>query len=116
VKEKALKIQEAGERIIDFCAGWSELEGSWEQRYALEHYAAHLAASKRHERAGELIKLLYDKPYATAQKKVLKNFNATALLYRQSLLKASEEQLWDDQLEAALNLVDLHYEEANDAP
>jgi hypothetical protein len=116
VKEKALKVQEAGERIIDFCAGWRELEGSWEQRYALEHYAAHLAESKRHERAGELIKLLYDKPYATSQKKVLKNFNATAVLYRQSLLKASEQQLWDDQLEAALNLVDLHYEEANDAP
>jgi hypothetical protein len=116
VKEKALKVQEAGERIIDFCAGWRELEGSWEQRYALEHYAAHLAESKRHERAGELIKLLYDKPYASAQKKVLKNFNATALLYRQSLLKASEQQLWDDQLEAALSLVDLHYEEANDAP
>jgi hypothetical protein len=44
---------------------------------------------------------LYDKPYAIAQKKVLKNFNATALLYRQSLLKASEQLLWDDQLEAA---------------
>jgi hypothetical protein len=54
--------------------------------------------------------------YTDTQKKVLRQFDATKKLYQLSLLKANELKIYDLQLEAALNLVDLKYEEENDAP
>ncbi len=116
VKEKAMKVNDAVERIIDFCSTWRELEGTWEQRYALQHYAAHAAASAREARATELLTLPGNSAYIETQKKVLKQFDATKELYRLCLLKASHLKQYDRQLEAALCLVDLKYEEANDAP
>jgi len=116
VKEKALKVRDAMERIIDFCATWRELEGTWEQRYALQHYAAHAAVSAREARATELLTLPGNTAYIETQKKVLKQFDSTKELYRLCLLKANEMKQYDRQLEAALCLVDLKYEEANDAP
>jgi tetratricopeptide (TPR) repeat protein len=116
VKEKGSKMIEAAERIIDFCSGWKGLEGSWEQRYALEHYAVHLKESKKELRAEILFQLIYDNSYTSAQKKVLKGFDASNELYRIALKKSCELKRGDDMLEAALCLVDLKYEEANDAP
>ena len=116
VKEKALKVTEATERILDFCSTWKDLEGSREQRYALEHFALHLYENKKIARHTELLNLIHNEAYTTAQKQVLKQFNATKDLYQLNLKKASELQLYDAQLEAALCLVDLKYEEANDAP
>ncbi|MDP4596320.1 MAG: NACHT domain-containing protein, partial [Crocinitomicaceae bacterium] len=115
-KEKTQRVSEATERILDFCSTWTHLEGSWEQRYALQHYAAHAFESKREARATELLVLLGETAYADTQKKVLKQFDATKELFRLGLLKASELKQYDQQLAAALSLVDLKYEEANDAP
>ncbi len=116
VKEHAREVSEAQQRIIAFCAGWKELKGDWEQRYALEHYAAHLHESAKEQHGETLLKLMYDTEYQATQKKVLRGFEATNALFRLSLLKASDVKRYDDQLEAALCLVDLKYEEANDAP
>jgi hypothetical protein len=116
LKEKTLKITDASERIIDFCATWQELEGSWEQRYCLEHYATHLNESKKELHHKELLALFQNEAYARTQKKVLKQFDATKKLYQLALLKAGEINDNDLQLEAALKLVDLKYEEANDVP
>jgi hypothetical protein len=116
IKEKGASVREAAERIIDFCEGWNELEGTWEQRYALEHYAAHLGDSKKELRVETLSKLIYDHGYRATQKKVLKGFDASNEMYRIALKKSSELKREDDMLEAALCLVDLKYEEANDAP
>ena len=116
VKEKRKEVQDAAERIIDFCAAWQELEGSWEQRYALEHYASHLYESPKKQHGDLLLKLMYNSAYNAAQKHVLRGFDATQTLYQRALLKASETERYDEQLEAALCLVDLKYEEANDAP
>jgi hypothetical protein len=116
VKEKALKVNEASYRIIDFCSSWKDLQGQWEQRYALEHYAAHLFESKKEIHTEQLLKLICDSEFQTTQKKVLRGFEASNALFRLALLKASEVQRFDEQLEAGLCLVDLKYEEANDAP
>ena len=116
MREKANEVNDAAERIIDFCAGWNDLENSWEQSYALEHYAAHLSSSKKKIRVETLLKLLYDKSYVETQKQILKGFDATRRMYHQAMIKATELQRYDDQLEAALCLVDLKYEEDNDAP
>jgi len=116
VKEKAKEVSDATERILDFCASWESLEGTWEQRYALEHYALHLSESKKAARAGELKQLLQNTPYISTQQKVLKQFDASRDLARIGLLKATEWKQYDVQLECALQLVDLKYNEANDAP
>jgi hypothetical protein len=115
-REKPLEVADAAERIMDFCAGWRALEGSWEQRYALEHWAAHLAESNKEKRTATLLELVYDTAYAAAQKQVLKGFDASRRLYRYALQQASVLQRHNEQLEAALCLVDLKYEEGNDAP
>jgi len=116
IKEKTQRVSEATERILDFCSTWRELEGTWEQRYALQHYAAHAFESKREVRATELLALIGNTAYTENQKKVLKQFDATRELFRLCLLKASALQQFENQLSAALSLVDLKYEEANDAP
>jgi len=116
VKEKAKQVNDAAERILDFCASWDTLEGTWEQRYALEHYASHLSESKKEVRAKELWGMLENSKYKETQKKVLKHYDASRDLARIGLLKASELKQFDLQLEYALQLVDIKYEEANDAP
>ena len=116
VKEKTLKVSEAKQRIIEFCGRWKELDGQWEQRYVLEHYASHLHESIKDHHSELLLKLIYDTDFQTTQKKVLRGFEATNTLFRLALLKASDLKRFDEQLEAGLCLVDLKYEEANDAP
>ncbi len=116
LREKPLKITETNEHIIDYCVTWQELEGSWEQRYCLEHYATHLNESKKEARKKELLALFQNEAYTSTQKKVLKQFDATKKLYQLGLKKAGEIKENAAQLEAALCLVDLKHEEANDAP
>ena len=116
IKEKTLKVSEAKQRITEFCGRWKEFEGQWEQRYVLEHYASHLHESIKEHHSELLLKLIYDTDFQTTQKKVLRGFEATNTLFRLALLKASDIKRFDEQLEAGLCLVDLKYEEANDAP
>ena len=116
VKEKAKEVSDAAGRIIDFCNTWQELEGSWEQRYPLENYASHLFESKQGAHHETLMDLIYDEAFANEQMKVLKSFDASNRLFLLALLKASDLNKEDQMLEAALCLVDLKYEEANDAP
>lgn len=115
VKHNSKEIQEATERLIVFCSTWRELSGTWEQRYALEHYAIHLAESKKANRIMQLVVLAEDTEYTTTQKHVLKQYNATQKLYRIVLDQANSTKDYDNQLKAALLLIDLNYEEQNDA-
>jgi hypothetical protein len=116
IREFAKEVQDASYRIIDFCSRWYEFEGSWEQRYALEHYAFHLSASGKAQHHETLLNLITSQPFTATQKKVLKNFEATKRLFQLALMKSIEFQKEDLILESALQLVDLKYEEANDAP
>ena len=116
VRENQKQISDATDRIINFCINWKELSGTWEQCYALEHLAVHLSESKKADHHELLLELIYDQNYVTQQKKILKKFDSSAQLFQLGLLKASELDKFDFTLESALCLVDLHYEEANDAP
>ena len=116
VKEEAKEVRDASDRIIDFCATWKELEGNWEQRYALEHYATQLSESKKAQHHEVLMNLIYNEEYASEQIKTLKSFDSSNRLFQLTLLKASELKKEEHVLEAALCLVDLKYEEANDTP
>ena len=116
MKEHTREVKAAQQRIISFCGTWKELEGTWEQRYALEHCAVHLNESAIEQHGADLLKLIYDKEYHTTQKRVLQGFDASIALFRTALLKASEVKRFDELLEAGLSLVDLKYEEGNDGP
>ena len=116
VKEKAKEVRDASDRIIAFCDTWQELEGNWEQCYALEHYATHLSESKKAQHHEVLMNLIYDEEYAREQIKTLKSFDSSNRLFQLTLLKASELKKEEHLLEAALCLIDLRYDEANDAP
>jgi len=115
-REKAFKTNEAKEQIINFCGTWKELDGSWEQRYTLEHYASHLSESNKATNHETLLKLIYNNEYTNTQKKVLRHFNASNRLMQLALLKSGEVKNPETMLEAAMCLVDLKYEEAYDAP
>jgi len=72
VELKTKEVNDAAERILNFCAGWQELEGTWEQRYALEHYALHLSESKKRKKDRGVAKLadeypLHSNPTKSAQ-------------------------------------------------
>jgi len=115
-KEKSFKITEANEQIINYCASWKELEGNWEQRYALEFYADHLCESQKAIHHETLLKLIEDKAFLHTQKEVLRHFKASNKLMQLAIEKSAELKNQDTLLEAALCLVDLKYEEDNDAP
>ncbi len=116
VKEKKSQVNDASERIIDFCSSWKSCDGLWEQRYPLEYYSEHLADSKKEERTERLIRLIYDEDFIKTQQNILEHYGATSNLYKNALQKASDLKRYDDAHEAALCLIDLKYEEANDAP
>jgi len=116
MEKRKLEIQEAEDRILDFCASWEDLEGTYEQRYALQHYASHLIESKKSKRKQELLQLLNNKSYIQTQKQVLRQFEATRSLLQIGLAEACKQKNCDIQLETALSLVDLEYEETNEAP
>jgi hypothetical protein len=116
IEKRKLEVQEAEERILDFCATWEELEGTYEQLYSLQHYASHLIESKKSKRKAELIQLVRNKTYIEIQKKVLRQFDSTKTLLQLGLTLACKQKNWDIQLETALSLVDVKYEEANEAP
>jgi hypothetical protein len=114
IEKRKLEVQEAEERILDFCSIWEELEGTYEQHYALQHYASHLIESQKSKRKQELFHLLNNKSYIQTQKKVLRQFESTRTLLQIGLIEANEQKNWEAQLETALCLVDLKYDEAND--
>ena len=111
VKEKIKEVNDAAGRIIDFCATWQELEGSWEQRYALKHFSTHLYEAKTEKNIVLLLNLLYDKNYYLAQIEVLKEFNATRLLFEHSLKTAAKLGYKEKVLYAAEKLKELHFSE-----
>lgn len=114
LKEKKEEVEEAQERIIEFCSKWEELEGSASQHYTLQHYAPHLKESSKSKRKQELLQLLNKKAYIKTQKQVLRQFISTKNLLQLGLEEACKQKNWEVQLETALSLVDLKYEEAND--
>lgn len=116
LKEKKSQVNDASERIIDFCSSWKLYDALWEQRYPLEYYSEHLADSKKQGRSEDLISLIYDKEFIKTQQNILEHYGATANLYKNALQKASDLGRNENVYEAALCLIDLKYEEENDAP
>ena len=115
VKTKATAIKQAETKILDYCSKWNELAGTWEQRYTLQHYVKHLCKNSSKENINILLALGKNTAYTNLQKKVLRNFDATKELYKNILTTCIENNKNEEAINASLALVDIKYEEKNDA-
>ena len=115
LKNKTSEIRSAEKKILAFCTHWKEYQGDWEQRYALQHYVKHLCCNITEEKLSILFQLCKDTSYIQTQKKVLRGFDATKELYKNAITSSIDKGQNEEVIIAALGLVDLSYEEQNDA-
>jgi translation initiation factor 1 (eIF-1/SUI1) len=109
------ELKRAETKLLEFCSTWNTLQHTFEQRYALQYYTSHLTQSSTEQSILTLLNLSKDKAYTDTQKKVLRDFVATKQLYQEIIHHTIKTASTDEALEAALALVDLKYEEQNDA-
>lgn len=109
------ELKRAEAKLLEFCSTWNTLQHTFEQRYALQHYTSHLTQNSSEHTILTLINLSKNKAYTDTQKNVLRGFTATKQLYQDIIHHTIKLARTDDALEAALALVDLKYEEQNDA-
>ena len=78
------KIQDAEQKIIKFCSEWEKLNGKWEQKYSMMHYAKHLtnAIEKEILLPDELYRLADDNAYKKQQIKATNIYSHTFDLIR----------------------------------
>ena len=112
------QLGEINSRVIKSCndALNRQLKDEWE-RYALEFLSAHLVmpSLENNNRGNELKELAYSTTYWNRQIEVSKGFDWSKRLLNDMMFWASKND--DDQvIECALNKVDLHHMEQNDAP
>lgn len=112
------QLRDINNRLIIACndALTRRLNDEWE-RYALEYLSAHLLQPSldTKERGSELKALAYNTNHWNRQIEVSKDFDWSKRLLNDMMLWASKYD--DDQvIECALNKVDLHHMEQNDAP
>jgi tetratricopeptide (TPR) repeat protein len=112
------QLGENNSRVIKSCndALTRQLNDEWE-RYALEFLSAHLVmpSLENNNRGNELKELAYNTTYWNRQIEVSKGFDWSKRLLNDMMFWASKYD--DDQvIECALNKVDLHHMEQNDAP
>ncbi|MGR6087728.1 MAG: hypothetical protein ACU4F9_06115 [Arcticibacter sp.] len=109
---------EVNNRIISY--GQSsinqKLGDEWE-RYSLEHLSTHLLniALLNKEEGGSLKELAYNTAHWNRQIEISKGFDWSKKMLNEMMLWASKYDD-DEVIECALNKVDLHHQEQNDAP
>ena len=113
-QDRSREIAKAEQKIIDFCSRWHELENTFEQRYALDHYATHLAVQQSDLHHKILLSLTKNKEYTAVQKKVLRKFDPSFRLYQFGIDTAVKNNWNNDAIDCGLAIVDLKYEEQND--
>ena len=109
------EIKRAETKLLDFCSTWNSIYNTFEQRYTLQHYTTHLSKKCTEQSMLTLINLSKNKQYTDTQKKVLRGFTSSKQLYQDAVYTALKISSTDEALEAALALVDIKYDEQNDA-
>jgi len=105
-------------KIISLCqAALNQRKGDEKEIYALEHLPSHLIIpAMHHEQDGiNFKKLVYDTGYWNRQLEISKGFDWTKKMLNLAMGWAAKQNT-DELIECALNKVDLHYMEQNDAP
>ncbi|NBV30822.1 MAG: hypothetical protein EBR98_04615, partial [Chitinophagaceae bacterium] len=116
-KISAHYFKKCNERIIHQCqmALQAKAAEDWE-RYALEHLSSHLLIQAMESKDATALKALaYDTSHWNRQIEISKGFGWSKRMLNDMLLWASKYDE-DEVIECALNKVDLHHLEQNDAP
>jgi hypothetical protein len=112
------QLRDINNRLIMACndALTRRLNDEWE-RYALEYLSAHLLQPSldTKERGSELKALAYNTNHWNRQIEISKGFDWSKKMLNEMMLWASKYDD-DEVIECALNKVDLHHQEQNDAP
>jgi hypothetical protein len=103
--------------IIKQCQKALQLQnGSEWERYALEHLSKHmLIPAFEHGNSDPFKKVAYDTKHWSRQIEISKGFEWSRQMLNEMMLWASKYSE-DEVIECALNKVDLHHQEQNDAP
>jgi hypothetical protein len=116
-RESANHFKKCNEQIIHQCQFSLQVKAGdeWE-RYALEHLSSHMLIIAMDSSDGSALKeLAYDTTHWNRQIEISKDFEWSKRLLNDMMFWASKYD--DDQvIECALNKVDLHHMEQNDAP
>ena len=110
-------FENCNEQIIHQCqlALHAKTGDEWE-RYALEYLSAHLLIQAMDSQDGEVLKSLsYNTTHWNRQIEISKGFEWSKRMLNEMMLWASKYDD-DEVIECALNKVDLHHLEQNDAP
>ena len=116
-KISAHHFDKRNEQIIHQCqlALQAKAGDEWE-RYALEHLSTHLLIQAMESKDGEVLKALsYNTTHWSRQVEISKGFDWSKRMLNDMMLWASKYDK-DEVIECALNKVDLHHMEQNDAP
>ena len=112
------KLNITNQKIISFCQTALEQRkvDEWEI-YALEHLPSHLLISgMQDDKQGDIFKkLVYDTSYWNRQLEISKGYDWSKKMLNLALGWAAKQST-DELIECALNKVDLHNMEQNDAP
>jgi hypothetical protein len=117
-KISAQKLQFTNQKIITSCQiALNQRKGDEWEIYALEHLPAHLLIlAMQYEQDGASFKeLVYDTSYWNRQLEISKRFDWSKKMLNQAMVWAAKQST-DELIECALNKIDLHYMEQNDAP
>lgn len=117
-KISAQKLQFTNQKIISSCQiALNQRKGDEWEIFALEHLPAHLLIlTMQHEQDGASFKqLVYDTSYWNRQLEISKGFDWSKKMLNQAMVWAAKQST-DELIECALNKIDLHYMEQNDAP
>ena len=116
-KISAHHFEKCNETIIEQCqfALQTKAGNEWE-RYALEYLSTHMLIQAMESKDGEVLKALsYNTTHWSRQVEISKGFDWSKRMLNDMMLWASKYDK-DEVIECALNKVDLHHMEQNDAP
>ena len=117
-KISSQQLQITNEKIISLCQiALEQRKGDEWEIYALEHLPAHLhILAMQDEQEGAVFKkLVYHTGYWNRQVEISKGFDWSKKMLNLAMGWAAKQNT-DELIECALNKVDLHYMEQNDAP
>ena len=112
------QLNQTNQKIIKYCqlAIESKKGDEWEI-YALEHLPSHLfiPAMQGNEHGAIFKQLVYDTSYWNRQLEISKGYDWSKKILNLALAWAAKQNT-DELIECALNKIDLHHMEQNDAP
>jgi tetratricopeptide (TPR) repeat protein len=112
------QLNQTNQSIISKCQlALEQRNGDEWEVYALEHHPSHLLVAAMQSEADGVVfkKLVYDNSFWNRQIEISKGYEWSKRMLNQAMTWAAKQNT-DELIECALNKIDLHHMEQNDAP